>query len=282
MLSLVVLCAVLAIGGVVAWRTNDVMGNLPFLKQAGKSGALSGGPKTLVDQTPWKTAELLTALAVTQEELEYARQAERLADHEVDQAFATALREATLERRPLTGAAAETQATVKQLEAMVASDQAAVSAAAKDSDAEQVAQAQLGLDQDQLNDAKGELARESGDKSGEIQQELTAREAQMKTYDATGSTRGAGQVTSLAMQKYRTLAGLTGAWERQKSRYELLLQAEASADQEAATLRGKYNAAKAEVTQQNGERAGGGGGQGGGAEADERRAAGDGAVQRPD
>ena len=228
------------------------MGNLPFLKQAGRTGSLANGPKLLVDQTPWKTAELLTALAVTQEEQEYARQAERLADHEVDQAFATALREANLQRRPLTGAAAAMQAEVKQQEAMVASDQAALAGAAKGSDAEQLAQAQLGLDQDQLNDVKGELARESGDKSDEIQRELTAREAGMKTFDATGSTRGAGEVTSLAMQKYRTLAGLVGAWRRQRERYALLVEAEASAEQDAAALRVKYQTAKANVAQQGG------------------------------
>ena len=246
------LSGVLAIGAVLAWRTNDVMGNLPVLKQAGRTGALTDGQKTLVDETPWKTAELLTALAVTQEEQEYARQAERLADHEVDQAFATALRESNLQQRTLTGAAAATQTTVKQLEGMVASDQAALSNAAKGSDAEQLAQAQLGLDQDQLSDAKGELARESGDKSDEIQQELTAREAGMKTFDATGSTRAPGEVTSIAMQKYRTLAGLIGAWRRQRERYAMLLQAKDSAEHDAAALSVKHQAAEARLAQQDG------------------------------
>ena len=245
------LSGVLAIGAVLAWRTNDVMGNLPVLKQAGRTGALTDGQKTLVDETPWKTAELLTALAVTQEEQEYARQAERLADHEVDQAFATALRESNLQQHTLTGAAAATQTTVKQLEGMVASDQAALSNAAKGSDAEQLAQAQLGLDQDQLSDAKGELARESGDKSDEIQQELTAREAGMKTFDATGSTRAPGEVTSIAMQKYRTLAGLIGAWRRQRTRYALLLEAKASAEHDAAALGVKHQAAEARLAQQD-------------------------------
>ena len=246
------LCGVLAIGAVLAWRTNDVMGSQPLLKQAGRTGTLGAGQKTLVDETPWKTAELLTAMAVTQEEQEYARQAERLADHEVDQAFATALREADLQRRNLTGAAAATQATVKQLEGMVASDQAALNSAVKGSDAEQLAQAQLGLDQDQLSDEKGELARESGDRSDEIQQELTAREAGMKMFDATGSTRGTGQVASIAMQKYRTLAGLLGAWRGQRQRYQLLLEAKAAAESEAAALSVKHSEAKAKLDQRYG------------------------------
>jgi small-conductance mechanosensitive channel len=246
------LCGVLAIGAVLAWRTNDVMGNLPVLKQAGRSGALTAGQKALVDETPWKTAELLTALAVTQEEQEYARQAERLADHEVDQAFATALRESNLQQRTLTGAAAAMQESVKQLEGMVASDQAALSNAVKGSDAEQLAQAQLGLDQDQLSDAKGELARESGDKSDAIQQELTAREAGMKAFDATGSTRVTGEVASIAMQKYRTLAGLIGAWRRQRERYAQVVEAKASAEQDAAALSVKHKEAEARLAQQDG------------------------------
>ena len=51
--------------------------------------------KTLVDLRPWQTAEALAPLAVTAEETEYAHEAERLADHEVDQAFASALRQAS-------------------------------------------------------------------------------------------------------------------------------------------------------------------------------------------
>ena len=43
--------------------------------------------------------------AVTAEETEYARDAQRLADHEVDQAFASALREAARRNHVLTGEA---------------------------------------------------------------------------------------------------------------------------------------------------------------------------------
>ena len=59
----------------------------PYVKN--KQG---GGTKALVDLGPWQTAQALAPLAVTTEEKEYARDAERLADHEVDQAFASALR----------------------------------------------------------------------------------------------------------------------------------------------------------------------------------------------
>jgi len=239
--SIALLVGVLAIGSVLAWRTNAVMGNLPFLKQASRKGAVTDQQKTLVDETPWKTAQELAALAVTQEEREYARQAERLADQEVDQAFATALRQGSLEQRTLTGAALALQAKVTRMAGVVKSDQAALQSAAKDSYDEQVAQTQLGLDQDQLNDAKEDLARESGDKRDAIQQELAAREAGMKTFDATAGMTGVGEVTAISVQRYRTLAGLMGGWSRQRQRYALLLEAKASAERAAAALTAEHN-----------------------------------------
>ena len=45
----------------------------------------------------------LAGQAISAEEQEMAREAERLADHEVDQAFAMALRQAEMETRVLTG-----------------------------------------------------------------------------------------------------------------------------------------------------------------------------------
>jgi small-conductance mechanosensitive channel len=233
--SLSVLAGLLVLGTVLAWRTNDVMGNLQFLR----AGGGSGGQKQLVDETPWKTASAVAALAVSQEELVYAREAERLADHEVDQAFASALRQASLKQRKLTGAAADLQTKVVQLEGMVTADQATLSAAAKGSDDEQIDQAQLALDQDQLNDAKGDLARASGDERGAIQQELTAHEAEMKTFDATGGE--VGQVATISVRRYRTLTGLMGAWSRQRDRYQLLMEAKTSAMHNAATMMVEHN-----------------------------------------
>jgi hypothetical protein len=58
-----------------------------------------------VNVRPWQTAQALAPLAVTAEEAQYARDAERLTDHEVDQAFASALREAGAKPYALTGAA---------------------------------------------------------------------------------------------------------------------------------------------------------------------------------
>ena len=229
--SLLVLGLLVAIGLVLIWRTNDAMAGLPFLRQNSK-GALASQQKTLVDETPWATAQALAALAVTQEELAYAREAEHLADHDVDQAFAAALRAATLQQKTLTGAALDEQQRMTELEAAVSLDQASVKQlTAEDGDDLEIAQAQLSLDKDELADAREDLARASGDQRGEIQQELTAREADMKRFDAS---QGTGEVAAVSVKRYRTLAGLIGAWRRQNERYALLLRAKAAAIQTAA------------------------------------------------
>jgi hypothetical protein len=57
----------------------------------------------LVDQSPLVTARHLAGEAHTPAEQQEAAQALRVADHEVDQAFATALRNATVQSAPLKG-----------------------------------------------------------------------------------------------------------------------------------------------------------------------------------
>ena len=99
---LLILFALLILCLVFAWTTRDAMTHLPV---RGQIGTAAEAKKTIVDISPWQTAQALAALAVTAEENEYAREAERLADHEVDQAFAAALRQATIQaqNRKLTG-----------------------------------------------------------------------------------------------------------------------------------------------------------------------------------
>jgi hypothetical protein len=149
-----------------SWTTRDSMTHLPFLNTKGRAVTLAGKDKTLVDLSPWQTAQALAPLAVTAEESDYAQQAEHLADHEVDQAFAAALRQANLkaQHRTFTGQALVLSQKVEQLKQLVAQDQAQVdsltpSAAAHakpgerpaaDSDDLEVAKAQLGLDSDEL------------------------------------------------------------------------------------------------------------------------------------
>src|ERR1035437_5557350 len=217
MVALLVLCLAFS------WTTRDSMAHLSFLSGRGNVRSLGNSQKTLVDLRPWQTAEALAPLAVTAEETEYAHEAERLADHEVDQAFASALRlaSAQAQHRNLTGEALALSQRVEQLQQLTKEDQALVSSltsasgssatsakdAAKpagDSDDLEVAKAQLGLDTDELEDAQQELDRASGDDRAQIQGELSAHEALMSKYDSEAHSRG--EVAVLSARRHGTLS----------------------------------------------------------------------------
>ena len=261
-LLLVILVALLVLCFVGLWVTRGAMQSLAFLRA--KRGA---SDQALVDLSPWQTAQTLASLAVTAEEKEYANEAERLADHEVDQAFAAALRDADLQQRHrvLKGRALEISQRVAQLQQEIVQDQATVAnlkaggasagrpgesakSAAKSaasSDELQVAEAQLGLDQDELTDAQRELDRATGNLSVKIQDELTTHEASMKKFDSEQQSGGVVAVVSL--KKYGTLYGRVKAWLNQRGRYDSIEQAQAQAQGDAKRITAEYNAMKANV-----------------------------------
>ena len=248
-LVLVGVAAAVLVGCLLAsYLTQGSMANLPFLRGQG-GGAGSG----LVDQRPWQTVSALAPLATSAEEKGFARDAERLADHEVDQAFAMALRQAEMEKHVLAGPALEAQQNVNALAERVREDQEAVddltaklaaatksgaAAASSLDDDLDVAKSRLQLDTDEENDASDDLARESGDKRGEIQQELTAREASMKKYDE--QVDSGGEIAVISVKHYGTLAGRIGAWFDQRNRRQLLQQAQAQTDADIASLTAQH------------------------------------------
>ena len=121
------LLAMLVLFLALAWATRDALAELPFLrKQRAEASRLASNGNTHVDLRPWQTAHALAGLASTAEEKEFASQAERFADHEVDQAFASALRQANLERRSLTGEALALSQRVEQLQQVVNDDKTLV------------------------------------------------------------------------------------------------------------------------------------------------------------
>src|ERR1019366_7088893 len=111
-----------------------------------------------------QTAATLAALTQSAEERELAREAERLADHEVDQAFSQSLRQASLEKQNLSGKALALQQRVAKLQEIIKNDRARIAtlssgadrrpaeAGSEGSDLE-IAKAQLGLDQNELDDS---------------------------------------------------------------------------------------------------------------------------------
>jgi len=233
------------------YLTRGAMANLSFLND--KSSGL-------VDERPWQTVQALAPLAVSAEEQNFAQQAERLADHEVDQAFAQALREASIQTRTMSPEAIALAQKAAQLEDEVKADKARVgtlggdpktpietgpatgtatgTATATDSgnDDLDAARTQLQLDSDELDEANENLAKATGDKRGAIQQELAEREAAMKKSAVDGS----GKTAIVSAKSRGTLASRIGAWFDQRSRQALLLEAERQAGLDAASLQAQH------------------------------------------
>ena len=251
-LSLLVLLAVLVLCIAFSWTTRDAMVHLPFLKGQNRPTLSASTPTTIVDLHPWQIAQALTPLAVSREEVEYAHEAERLADHEVNQAFATSLRQAGAQHLAPTGEAVELSKTVAQLQQTTKEDKERVrsltpapggSASAGDGDDLKIAQAQLDLDVDELNDAEHDLSRASGDVRTRIQQELAAHEAAMSKTNAQSG--GDSQIAVISTRQYGTLAGRIEAWFNQRSRYQLIQQAREQAQADATSLTKQHNALEA-------------------------------------
>ena len=235
MLTALIILAALAIALAGAFMTRGVMAYLPFLQA--KKGNWTGAyvPPGIVDQRPWQTAATLAVLAQSAEERELAREAERLADHEVDQAFSQSLRQASLDKPKLSSKALALQQRINELEKTIRSDEARIAslsgpsatkpgATSNASDLE-VAKAQLGLDQNELSDLREDLARETGDQRVKLQQELVARQAAMKQYNDNAS-RSNGQNAVASAENYKTLAQQLATWRSLGNRRELIAQAQ--------------------------------------------------------
>src|SRR5664279_5214772 len=242
----VIMLIVLAFTLAGAFLTRGVMADLPFLQP--KKGDWTGAyvPHGVVDQRPWQTAATLAALTQSAEERELAREAERLADHEVDQAFSQSLRQASLEKPNLSGKAlalqqrvAELQETIKNDQARIASLSAGAGTRPADAVSEgkdlEIAKAQLGLDQNELDDSIEDLTRESGDQRVTLQQELAARQATMKKYRESVSNDD-GQTAVASAEQYRTLAQQLSTWRSLRNRKQLIAQAEQLARADVAAL----------------------------------------------
>jgi len=179
---------VLLLGAVVYGliRTTEPQA-VPSSQDNGKHGVPSRVP--LVDQSPLKTAQQLAQLATTPEERPLAEEALRLADREVDLAFAAALRDAAENPPVLSPEAKEIEARLQKAQKLLKADQALV-AQLTDAEAKatgdkketlgdqlDLAKAELDLDQDEVDDAKQDLIRAGGDPEDRIQEMVQEHEA---------------------------------------------------------------------------------------------------------
>ena len=209
-----------------------------------------------IDMRPLETAQQMAALAVTHSEQDYAKDALRAADRCVDLAFAMAIQDATANPAPQTPQLREMTARVQTLQAAVAADQARIaqftaalakaSANAKDGlqSVIAIAQAQLALDQDDLEDAQQDLIRSGGDRQAHIQQLLD----QHKASDAENVTLGNASSSAAEFPTSKSLVAQARAFLSLRSKDNLLLQAQRDAQQRAAQLSATHEDLEKEIS----------------------------------
>jgi len=163
----------------------------------------------VVDEQPLTTARAMAALASDWEEQRYSRQALKLADHSVDIAFSYEMRQATEHPAPATPESKKLYAHANQADAAVKADHDRIDqlqkqlANTKDDRGQETLQqqidltkAQLELDQDELEDVKGDLIRSGADRLSRIQRQFNRHEATQKEYETSNPQTGAGNANS--------------------------------------------------------------------------------------
>jgi small-conductance mechanosensitive channel len=204
-----------------------------------------------VDQRPLQTARRDGALAYTQEEKDLARQAEKIADHEVDMAFFDAFRAAQENPQALTPALKQLADNKNRLQQAVQEDQDSVdqlkrrlstaseSLKANLQDQLDVAQAQLELDQDERDDAAEALEQAGGDPQAEVQsqkQQHDDEEAYLSAHPSAGPDAVEGNYQA------HTLLAVFRAWKalrEKKAKLEEALQDSVAAQASLSLQRSK-------------------------------------------
>src|SRR5579862_2435255 len=220
----------------------------------------------LVDQGPLRTARSLASTAATPAERELAQEAARVADHEVDLAFASALREAAQHPGAVSPEARQLQARVKKLTAKVAAEQdwenklGQLAAKAPDTEKarleqqQQLVAAQLELDKDELGDAQNDLMRAGGNPAGKIER---MREEHEDATHAPANTPLANSVAASSASAANAAAGSTGslidevqAWSSVRGALGQVRQAQQEASSAAAALARGHEALEQETQQE--------------------------------
>jgi len=213
---LVVLLAVTGYG----WWITDQAASTPVAalnaKPAAPPAAADGLP--VIDQTTFLIAQRLSLRATTPEEQALAQQAVELADHEVDLAFAGALRHIEAHPPVLSAAAVAIQARLNDAQAQLEAETARVKrltdslAKAPDSGQEalqdqlDLAKAQQELDQDEVTQANNDLMQAGGN----VHQRIRLMQEQ---HEATNHSRPAlPPPTSNPLGNLKGLVGEAREW----------------------------------------------------------------------
>jgi len=243
-----------SLGAVIFTRSwTDYRERLRAVRQGSRSAA------NPVDTHALDTAQQLAPLAITHMEQDYALQALRLGDHSVDLAFSAALHDAAENPAPLSPEAKQLSAKVKSLTAAVAADQVRIeqftaamahaTGTAKD-DLQAligIAQAQIALDQDDLEDAQQQLISVGGDRQASIQRLIDQRKTTGTTEATLRVGPPAGAAPSIELTQSKSIAADARAWMALNNKEKLLAQARTDATARASALSATHAAIEKDI-----------------------------------
>ena len=199
-----------------------------------------------VDQQPLVTAQQLDKSATNRDEGRYSRQAVNLADHEVDLAFTTALRDAHAHPPPATPETKELRARIAGREALIKTDEAAVARLTPiknptDEQAQelQLAQAELSLHRNELDDARRDLARAGGDTESWVRRQFNQHQAALH---AEPSPATPAYVPKPVFEVPRTLYAQLRLWLTLRSKLGQIGDAQQESASAAAALNTRHDA----------------------------------------
>jgi small-conductance mechanosensitive channel len=237
-----VLIALLAASGYGLWATNQLAATpVRALKAVGADPASSNLP--VIDQNTLLTAQRLARLADSPEEQPLAQAAVQTADHELDLAFAGALHHLEAHPPPLSAEATQIQQRLVEGQKALAADTETVKrltdqlAHAADADKAAIqdrldlAQSQMELEQDEVQEANEDLLQAGGNVHQRIQMMQQEHEAAERSAAQAPSAAPASTLGSL-----RGLVGKIRAWLALHRKQRWLNQAQLSASGSAATL----------------------------------------------
>ncbi len=194
-----------------------------------------------IDRRLLDTARQMASIAETAREQELAGEAARIADHELDQAFASAVRDASSARPPAGGEIDKLRARLAQAQAAVTAAQAKIDKLPKNAaDANELAQAQLALDQDELEDAQADLERAGGDPHAALERAMTEHQAAQQV---------AAAVHPPAAMPMGTIAEQFAAWRSLGDRQSQVDAARQQAQARSAALTREHAGLEALIAQ---------------------------------
>jgi small-conductance mechanosensitive channel len=249
------LIALLAATGYGLWATNQSAATpVRALKGSSTAAESTASATPVIDQNTFLTAQRLARLADTSEEQPLAQAALQTADHELDLAFAAALRHLEAHPPPLSPEASQIQDRLLEAQKALASDTQNVNrltdqlAHAADADKSAIqdrldlAQSQVDLEQDEVQEASDDLLQAGGNVHQRIQLMQQEHQAAEKSMTQTPAPATAGTLGSL-----RGMVGKVRMWLALRKKQRWLTEAQQSASASATQLAAEREKIAAEL-----------------------------------